>query len=56
LGVTFTVDDADATAERARKLGGEVIVPPFDAPWVRLAVLSDPQGAVFSVGKFVPPT
>jgi uncharacterized protein len=55
-GVTFTVDDADATAERAGELGGDVIVPPFDAPWVRLAVLSDPQGAVFSVGKFVPPT
>ncbi len=55
-GVTFTVDDADPTAERAGELGGDVIVPPFDAPWVRLAVLSDPQGAVFSVGKFVPPT
>jgi len=55
-GVTFTVADADATAERAGELGGDVIVPPFDAPWVRLAVLSDPQGAVFSVGKFVPPT
>ncbi|HEX2125708.1 MAG TPA: VOC family protein [Thermoleophilaceae bacterium] len=55
-GVTFTVEDADATAERAGELGGDVIVPPFDAPWVRLAVLSDPQGGVFSVGKFVPPT
>jgi uncharacterized protein len=55
-GVTFTVDDADATAERARELGGDVAVPPFDAPWVRLAVLSDPQGALFSVGKFAPPT
>ena len=33
--VTFGVDDADAAAERAAELGGEVIVPPFDAPWVR---------------------
>ena len=31
--VTFAVDDADATAERATELGGTVIVPPFDAPW-----------------------
>jgi predicted enzyme related to lactoylglutathione lyase len=33
--VTFAVDDADATAARATELGGQVIVPPFDAPWLR---------------------
>lgn len=53
--VTFAVDDADATAERATELGGKVLVPPLDAPWVRLTVLSDPQGAVFTASKFVPP-
>src|SRR3954463_15584647 len=34
------VDDADAAAETAKRLGGKVLVPPMDAPWVRLAVLS----------------
>ena len=55
-GVTFAVDDADATAERATALGGEVLAPPVDAPWVRMTVLRDPQGAVFTASKFVPPT
>lgn len=31
-GVTFAVDDADAIAARAAELGGQVIVPPLDAP------------------------
>jgi uncharacterized protein len=53
-GVTFAVDDADATAERAGKLGGKVVMPPFDAPWVRMTVISDPQGATFTANKFVP--
>jgi predicted enzyme related to lactoylglutathione lyase len=52
--VTFSVDDADATAAKAEELGGKVVVPPFDAPWVRTAVISDPQGATFSASKFVP--
>src|SRR3954468_19550389 len=53
-GVTFAVEDADATAERAAELGGKVIVPPFDAPWVRMTVIADPQGATFTASKFVP--
>jgi predicted enzyme related to lactoylglutathione lyase len=53
-GVTFAVDDADAIAARADKLGGWVVVPPFDAPWVRTTVISDPQGATFTASKFVP--
>jgi predicted enzyme related to lactoylglutathione lyase len=52
--VTFAVDDADATAERAAALGGQVVVPPFDAPWVRMTVITDPQGATFTASKFVP--
>ncbi|MGI9092634.1 MAG: VOC family protein [Mycobacteriales bacterium] len=54
--ITFGVDDADATAGRAQELGGRVIVPPMDGPWVRMTVLADPQGAVFAASKFVPPT
>ncbi len=53
--ITFSVDDADAIADRATKLGGKVLVPPVDAPWVRMTVLSDPQGAVFTASKFTPP-
>jgi len=29
-------------------------VPPFDAPWVRMTVIADPQGAKFTASKFVP--
>ena len=53
-GVTFGVADADAIAERAAELGGSVVVAPFDAPWVRMTVIADPQGATFTASKFVP--
>jgi predicted enzyme related to lactoylglutathione lyase len=52
--LTFAVDDADAIAGKSEELGGRVIMPPFDAPWVRMAVLADPQGATFVASKFVP--
>lgn len=51
--VTFAVDDADATAARARELGGEVVAGPFDAPWTRMAFIKDPQGATFIASQFV---
>ena len=53
-GVTFAVADADATAARAKELGGRVLAPPVDAPWVRMTVIADPQGATFTASKFVP--
>ena len=53
-GVTFSVEDADAIAARASELGGKVLAEPFDAPPVRMAVLSDPQGAVFTVTRYYP--
>jgi predicted enzyme related to lactoylglutathione lyase len=52
--VTFGVDDADAIAAKAYELGGRVVMPPFDAPWVRMTVITDPQGATFVASKFVP--
>ncbi len=52
--VTFAVDDADAVAAKAEELGGNVIAPPFDAPWVRMTVIADPAGATFIATKFVP--
>ncbi len=53
-GVTFATDDADATARKASELGGQVIAGPFDAPWVRMAAIADPQGATFIASQFVP--
>jgi hypothetical protein len=52
--VTFAVEDADATAAKAAELGATVAVAPFDAPWVRMTIITDPQGATFIASKFVP--
>jgi len=54
--VTFAIDDADALARRAAELGGKIVVPPFDAPWVRTTVIADAQGATFIASKFVAET
>jgi uncharacterized protein len=54
--VTFSVDDPDAIASRAAQLGGTVTVPPFDVPFARTAVITDPQGAVFTASKYIPPS
>jgi uncharacterized protein len=44
------VQSADATATRAKELGGTVLAPPFDVfDAGRVAVLQDPTGAVFSL-------
>src|SRR5262245_66151099 len=44
------VQDVDATAALAKKLGGRVYKEPTDIPNVgRFAVLADPQGAAFAV-------
>lgn len=53
-GVTFGVDDSVAAAQKATELGGAVVSPPVDAPFARVAVLRDPQGASFTVSQFVP--
>jgi predicted enzyme related to lactoylglutathione lyase len=52
--VTFSTEDADSTAAKAARLGGTVLVAPVDAPYSRLTVLRDPQGATFSATAFVP--
>jgi uncharacterized protein len=54
-GVTFSFEDPDAGAERAKELGGKVLAEPFDVVPVRMAVLADPQGAVFTIAKYTPP-
>ncbi|MGK2947174.1 MAG: VOC family protein [Acidimicrobiales bacterium] len=52
--VTFATDDVEATAALAAELGAEVLDGPVDAPWVRMAVIRDPQGATFIASQFVP--
>jgi uncharacterized protein len=52
--VTFAVDDTDATASRAEELGGTLMAPPMDAGPTRIAVVRDPQGAVFTASRFYP--
>lgn len=49
--VYFASDDVDATTNAALAAGGRAIREPFDVPGAsaRLAVLQDPQGAVFEV-------
>jgi uncharacterized protein len=51
--VTFTVADRDATAALAQRLGGKVVAR-TDSDWTRDALVSDPQGAVFTVSQFAP--
>ena len=46
------VANVDETAAHARKLGGQLLVPPQDVPNVgRFAILADPQGATISAFK-----
>ncbi|MBQ4834211.1 VOC family protein [Pseudoalteromonas sp. MMG010] len=48
--VYFAVLHCDSTTEQVKQLGGEVCVVPTDIPDVgRFSVLTDPQGAVFSI-------
>jgi uncharacterized protein len=46
------VDDVDASAEKAKRLGGSVHVPARDIPTIgRFAVIADPQGAAIALFK-----
>ena len=46
----FATADTDATAAKAKELGGQVLSEPFDIENVgRFAVLADPQGVAFGV-------
>ena len=49
--VNFWVPDADAVAAKTAELGGRVVVPPYDAPGFRAAVVADPRGAALTVGQ-----
>jgi uncharacterized protein len=46
----FNVEDADRTVAQILELGGAVVAPAFDVTSIgRLAVMADPQGAVFNI-------
>lgn len=52
--VYFAVNDCDAAVEKAKSLGGTILVPPMDVPEVgRFSLLQDPQGGYFSVIKLI---
>ena len=53
--VTFTVADRDDSAESAEHLGATV-VSTTDTDWTRDAEIRDPQGAVFTVSQYSPPS
>jgi predicted enzyme related to lactoylglutathione lyase len=44
----FAVDDVDAAAASAERLGDDVLFPPQDSRFGRFAALRDPQGATFN--------
>jgi uncharacterized protein len=52
--VTFTVEDRDAAATAAERLGGAVLSR-SDTAWTRTALLADPHGARFTTSQFTPP-
>lgn len=55
-GAYVTVADCDKTVAQCKALGGSVCAGPFDVPTVgRMAVLQDPQGAVFNVMAYSMP-
>ncbi|MCB5169242.1 VOC family protein [Streptomyces bambusae] len=49
----FHVDDVDRVQAAAKQAGGRVLAPAFEMPVGRMAVLADPQGAVFAVIRSV---
>ena len=50
--VYFGIDDVDSAASKVESLGGSIMVPPADIPYIgRFAGLKDPQGSVFFIFK-----
>lgn len=49
--VYFAVADTEASVELIKKNGGKLHHGPFDTPYGRIAIVSDPYGAVFSIIK-----
>ena len=55
-GVYFMSEDIEATAARAKELGGAIYVPPTDTGTVgHFAVIGDPQGGAFTAIQYYAP-
>ncbi|NMM16577.1 MAG: VOC family protein [Cellulomonas sp.] len=52
----FAVSDTDAATARAVELGGQVVSPPADSPYGRLAVLRGPSGETFALMSTTDPS
>jgi predicted enzyme related to lactoylglutathione lyase len=48
----FNVGDIKAAVDKARSLGGQVLMEPMDTPQGPFAVIRDPQGATFQIIEF----
>ena len=48
-GTCFAVADTDASVQVAQDAGGTLTYGPEDSPYGRIAILTDPQGAVVSI-------
>jgi predicted enzyme related to lactoylglutathione lyase len=53
--VTFTVANRDESAAVAERLGAHILASD-DNDWTRNARILDPQGAIFTVSQFTPPS
>jgi uncharacterized protein len=49
------VEDVDATVAAIESRGGKALMPAFDIPQGRIAMVADPQGNAFYVMKPIPP-
>jgi uncharacterized protein len=49
------VDDVDASVAAAQAEGGKLMMPAWDTPFGRIAMVTDPQGVPFYLMKPVPP-
>ncbi|GAB2478006.1 hypothetical protein GCM10027030_10340 [Luteococcus sediminum] len=45
------VEDADATIEKVKELGGSLLDGPMDSLFGRVATVADPQGAQFQINQ-----
>jgi predicted enzyme related to lactoylglutathione lyase len=52
----FAVSDTDAATARAVELGAQVVSPPADSPYGRLAVLRGPSGETFALMSTTDPS
>jgi uncharacterized protein len=48
-GVYFAFDGTEAAMDKVKELGGQVVMGPMDVEPGKIAVVSDPQGAVFNI-------